>query len=462
MLHRANTTDGADVNHGSHITRNGEKVTSLAQVTIPPSSATLSVQPQASKRYDPASSVTVPTTYDARGAIDSEDVAIRVVNVTEKNNTEIALNDSISVTGSINITIPSKKLSGNTTIETQLYNNSAQRVVVTETLNLTPAVSISNISVTAFDADIREPKPISGGKIDEESTIQLRAIVSPQSAADNLTYQFTQLTGPSARLLSRVGPKNLSIVIPPDIKQAQTLTFAVNASHENVSYSESTSVTITPTPERSLNLSKPHPEHVVNSEVNLQTPVPEDANEVAIYAKPNQNNSVALNQSDYGLVEINGQVSVTVNMINSSAFSKPDVILPGGGGTPSPGNAILASYGRHEIAIINVSKADQLSTGKPDSVLTAEYVEQLGAASRITTAVDVVPPRLSASFEPADRQLSTSRPLVNVSGDALGHSRVLLVAITDGGQTSVSLLNVRESGTYNETNIFLDFDSPVS
>ena len=34
MLHRADTDDGDNINHGSHITRNGDKVTSRAQVTV--------------------------------------------------------------------------------------------------------------------------------------------------------------------------------------------------------------------------------------------------------------------------------------------------------------------------------------------------------------------------------------------------------------------------------------------
>jgi PGF-CTERM protein len=93
--------------------------------------------------YDPNFPLTIGTGHNATGVINSSDVAVRLVNVTDGNNTVVAVNDSVPVQGGVNTTIPASSLAGNVTIETQLYNNSSQSVVATDILNLT-AVSDSD------------------------------------------------------------------------------------------------------------------------------------------------------------------------------------------------------------------------------------------------------------------------------------------------------------------------------
>lgn len=91
------------------------------------------------RTYDPTQPLTLSTSHDAAGAIDSTDVAVRLVNLTDGNDEEVALNDSVPVAGEVNTTIPAGALSGNVTIETQLYNNSSssKQVVATDTVTLT-------------------------------------------------------------------------------------------------------------------------------------------------------------------------------------------------------------------------------------------------------------------------------------------------------------------------------------
>jgi hypothetical protein len=71
-------------------------------------------------------------------------VGIRLVNVTEQNNTVVAVNNSSTIpvdTGgnSVNTTISARQLSGDVQIETQLYNISAGIIEATDRLNLTVA-----------------------------------------------------------------------------------------------------------------------------------------------------------------------------------------------------------------------------------------------------------------------------------------------------------------------------------
>ena len=87
--------------------------------------------------YDPNNPLTIGTSHNATGVIDDSDVAIRMVNVTAGNDTQIALNDSVPVEGSANTTIPAGALAGNVTVETQLYNLSNGSDVASDTISLT-------------------------------------------------------------------------------------------------------------------------------------------------------------------------------------------------------------------------------------------------------------------------------------------------------------------------------------
>jgi hypothetical protein len=94
--------------------------------------------------YNPSRPHTIGTNHNATGVISSSNVGIRLVNVTEQNNTVVAVNDSSTIpvdTGgnSVNTTISAGQLSGDVEIETQLYNTSAGIVEATDRLNLTVA-----------------------------------------------------------------------------------------------------------------------------------------------------------------------------------------------------------------------------------------------------------------------------------------------------------------------------------
>lgn len=102
--------------------------------------------------YDPSSSLTIGTSHNATGVIDDSDVAIRMVNVTAGNNTQVALNDSVPVEGRANTTIPADRLSGDVTIETQLYNVSSKSVVETDVVSFSSTIQ-STLTVNNSDPD---------------------------------------------------------------------------------------------------------------------------------------------------------------------------------------------------------------------------------------------------------------------------------------------------------------------
>jgi hypothetical protein len=102
--------------------------------------------------YDPSSPLTIGTSHNATGVIDDSDVAIRIVNVTAGNDTQVALNNSVSVEGRANTTIPADRLSGDVTIETQLYNVSSETVVEADVVSFSSTIQ-STLTVNNSDPD---------------------------------------------------------------------------------------------------------------------------------------------------------------------------------------------------------------------------------------------------------------------------------------------------------------------
>jgi PKD repeat protein len=91
--------------------------------------------------YDPSNPLTIETSHNATGVINDSDVAVRLVNATDGNNTEVALNGSVPSEGTVKTTISAGSLSGNVTIETQLYNGSSSTSVANDTIELTADTS---------------------------------------------------------------------------------------------------------------------------------------------------------------------------------------------------------------------------------------------------------------------------------------------------------------------------------
>jgi PKD repeat protein len=87
--------------------------------------------------YSPTEPLIIGTVHNATGTIDGGNVAIRLVNATAGNETIVAQNNDVAVAEQVNTTIPAGSLSGDVTVETQLYDLSTQRVVATDSFNLT-------------------------------------------------------------------------------------------------------------------------------------------------------------------------------------------------------------------------------------------------------------------------------------------------------------------------------------
>lgn len=201
---RRTTTVSATPDGGARVSFNVTYSEGTAAVTYNDSgSAAPSITAPSNTTYDPTQPLTLGTDHDAAGAIDDGDVAIRLVNVTDGNDTVVATNTSVSVTGEVNTTVPPGVLSGNVTIATQLYNTSNQRTVATDTVSLTaipPVAAVENVSVGAGDSVVQTAVTFTGDvgggtvfvDIEDPNGNSLLSAASP--VAVNLTQRGEPIT----------------------------------------------------------------------------------------------------------------------------------------------------------------------------------------------------------------------------------------------------------------------------
>jgi hypothetical protein len=137
--------------------------------------------------YDPNRPHTIGTDHNATGVISDNDVAIRILNVTGSSSTEVALNDSdaVPVEGNVNTTIPAGDLSGNVTVEIQLFNTSSDYAAANATLNLT-ALSSTNES-TFVDVDASDLP----GDGSQSAPYEISNASELQAMEDDLSANYT-------------------------------------------------------------------------------------------------------------------------------------------------------------------------------------------------------------------------------------------------------------------------------
>jgi len=282
-------------------------------------------------------------------------------------------------------------------------------------------------------------------QIAERESVRLQAGNSTGPDATQLTYNFTQIRGPSAQLLTELSPPDEATVILPEVREPKTVAFQVEVSDGSSTDSDTFNLTVTPTAERYLNLSQPQAEYVVGSDVVLQGSVSQEFDEAALYVQSNEN--------QYELVELDGRSTFYLsgpNLENSPLISDPVRLA---GGRQASGNALLVRYGVYDLAILNATKISRDYGPIGDDPLPSSYVEN--NTDRTTATIEVVPPRLNTSIEPADGRVSTSQNAINISGYAPPSDEVLFIAIDSTGQVRPLVVNVRDSGRYDEESIAL-------
>ena len=135
--------------------------------------------------YNPSVTFNFTTFHNATGVIESDDVGVRLRNITGGNGLIVANNTSVPVVGESQLTVPAGTLAGNVTVQAELYNVSNQSTAATSTTNLTDIVDDDDGS----DSDISANLTASATEIEAGTTVSFTAETT-NFTADEYQWDF--------------------------------------------------------------------------------------------------------------------------------------------------------------------------------------------------------------------------------------------------------------------------------
>jgi len=180
--------------------------------------------------------------------------------------------------------------------------------------------------------------------------------------------------------------------------------------------------------EGELTIESPAGAYVVGSEIDINGTASEGIDEVAFYARRNNN---------YEHVSIDGDNTLTVDADNT--FEEEDVVL-------SEGNNILNQPGTYRFGVVDVDGIDGSVT---NPLTTSEFNTNTSAQQSLR----VTDTELTANVKTVGGQVSTSDSIVNISGTAFGASTVDVVFVGDRGDVHTTDISVDDDNTFEEDEV---------
>ncbi|WP_460539283.1 HVO_2072 family ArtA-dependent S-layer glycoprotein, partial [Haloplanus salinarum] len=180
--------------------------------------------------------------------------------------------------------------------------------------------------------------------------------------------------------------------------------------------------------EGDLTIESPGNNYVVGSEVDINGTASEGIDEVAFYARRN---------NDYEHVPIDGADTITVDA--DDTFEEEDIVL-------SADSQILSQPGTYRFGVIDVDGLNQPVT---DDLTTSEFNTNTSAQQSLR----VTDTELTANIKTVGGQVSTTDQIVNISGSAFGANTVDVVFVGDRGGTYVTDLSVDDDNTFSEDEV---------
>ncbi|MFC6977158.1 HVO_2072 family ArtA-dependent S-layer glycoprotein [Halomicroarcula sp. GCM10025709] len=234
-----------------------------------------------------------------------------------------------------------------------------------------------------------------------------------------------------------------SASIDTELYQASgtTVDYAPNGAHIDANL-EDTDVSVDDEPsfevtEGEISLESPTGAYVVGSEVDVNGTANEGVDDVAIYARDN---------NDFELVTSgefdNGGTVISVDSDNS--FDVEDVTLSDG---ETGGNDILSLPGTYRLGVIDATDADIDGDGEVDSRLSTSDFNS-GVSS--TSSIRVTDTELNGTFITYDGDIATQDSQIDVEGTAPGKSNVVIAFVDERGNAQAHVVSVDSDGTFDE------------
>ncbi|GGK79122.1 HVO_2072 family ArtA-dependent S-layer glycoprotein [Haloarcula sebkhae] len=188
--------------------------------------------------------------------------------------------------------------------------------------------------------------------------------------------------------------------------------------------------------EGDLTIDSPSGTYVTGSEVDVNGTASEGIDDVAIYARDN---------NDYELVEIDSEETISVD--GDDTFSEEDISLSGG---DLGGNDILGLPGTYRIGVVDVEDADSNSNGTvDDSLTTSEFNSGVSSAESLR----VTDTELNGTFITYNGQISSDDNQIDVEGQAPGKDNLVVAFVDSRGNAVATDISVDDDDTFSEDDI---------
>ena len=156
----------------------------------------------------------------------------------------------------------------------------------------------------------------------------------------------------------------------------------------------------------------------------------------------------ALNNDNWEVVEVGGNLNISVD--SDDTFEEEDVTLSSGSGG---GNNILGFPGRYNIGVISVPDALAAEGSSAGTITTSNWT----SATSTRSSIQVAEGDLSGNFETFNGQIATEDGSIDVNGVAAGQQSNGVVAafVDERGNVESYTLSVDDDGTYDEDDLSL-------
>ncbi|WP_353635358.1 HVO_2072 family ArtA-dependent S-layer glycoprotein [Halobacterium sp. NMX12-1] len=189
--------------------------------------------------------------------------------------------------------------------------------------------------------------------------------------------------------------------------------------------------------EGEVSLDSPSGAYVVGSEVTVNGTANEGTDDVALYARDN---------NDFELVEVDDSKSIEVD--SDDTFEEEGVVLSG----DNNGNDILSLPGTYRLGVIDVQDANTSGTTPNGSLTTSEF--NGGVSS--TVSIRVTDTELNGSFATYNGQVASEDESVDVSGTAPGKNELTVAFVDSRGNVNAQDISVDNDGTFDAEDLTLD------
>jgi len=186
--------------------------------------------------------------------------------------------------------------------------------------------------------------------------------------------------------------------------------------------------------EGEVSLDSPTGTYVVGSEVDINGTANEGTDEVALYARDN---------NDFELVTIDD--SRTIEVDSDDTFEETDVVISG----DNLGNNLLSLPGTYRLGIIDATDAEDSDGNVKDRLTTSEFNSGISSTSSLT----VTDTELNGSFVTYNGQIASDDAQVDVEGTAPGKDELTVAFVDSRGNAEAYDITVDSDGTFTEEDL---------